>query len=134
MSRIKGIYFPIVDFKCHAQMMREFGPAAPTIFNLLCLSQKTLHQDPVSGVQLLEDERCELPANLFKQFGVTPGKMKKHLEYFESKAFLDYTLEKSQIIFTIAPRVYLASQSHQYTKPSYMTTVEEEEKGRDGHR
>ncbi len=133
MPRIKGMYFPIVNFKYQAEMMREFGPIAPTVFNLLCLSEKTLHNDPVSGVQLLGDERCKLPANLFKQFGVTPANLKKHLVYFESKGFLDYTLEKSHIVFTIAPRVYLTSRPGKSTQPSYMTTVEEEEKRRDEH-
>ncbi len=128
MPRLKGMYFPIVDFKYHAEMMREFGPTAPTVFNLLCLSEKTLYNDPVSGVLLLEDARCKLPANLFKQLGVTPANLKKHLEYFKSKAFLDYTLEKSHIIFTIAPHVYPASRPGKATTPSYMTTVEEEEK------
>ena len=134
MQKVKGIYFPIVDFKCQAEMMREFGPTAPTIFGLLCLSQKILHNNPVSGVLLLEDARCKLPVNLFKQFGVTPANLKKHLEYFKSKAFLDYTLEKSHIIFTIESRVYLSSQVRKSTKSSYMTTVEEEEKKSHGRR
>ena len=134
MPKLKGMYFPIVNFKYHAEMMREFGPTAPTIFSLLCLSQKTLHHNLMSGVKLLDDERCELPANLFKQFGVTPANLKKHLMYFEDKRFLDYTLEKSHIIFTIEPRVYLSSQPRESTQPSYITTVEEEEKKSHGRR
>ena len=127
MPRIKGIYFPIVDFKLYAEMMRDIGPAAPTVFGLLALSQKHSYRDPISGVQRLEDGRCKLPANLFKQFGVTPGNLKKHLEYFQSKRWLTYTEEKPDIVFSIVPSVYLAPQPRQSKNHPYMMTVAEEE-------